>query len=350
MAELSQVAAEPARARSCLLALCGLPACGKSTLSALLQEGLREGRFRTGAGLLCEGILVSFDDVHAPGGEAGAEFDPQHWKASRREALAQIEASIAQQPANGAAHRLIIADDTLHYRSMRHACRQLARDGGAAFVICWVTAPGALARTRNAARPASSRVPEHVLDRLMAVFEPPEPQAESDTCVVVAADSDSAGCCCGLVTAHTASAVHCAAARESVSTPSAPGGSSHGAGPRVSAAAAAAELWRLIWQAWGAAEAQLPSPEEIEAQRARDREITAASSVHEWDKRLRAAVAAHLARGHSADKAALARRLNDERRALLEKVRAAARRPEADMRMLDELVAKFEQQPPAQAP
>ena len=108
---------------------------------------------------------------------------------ARRASLDRLRALITEA-GDGCRRRLVVADDTMHYKSMRHECRQIARQGalleiaqldrstvnprvaklsqfrlvllpppltqlrfhfpaGAAFCILWVRADPAVARARN---------------------------------------------------------------------------------------------------------------------------------------------------------------------------------------------------------
>jgi tRNA uridine 5-carbamoylmethylation protein Kti12 len=74
---------------------------------------------------------------------------------------------------------VVLLDDNHHFRSMRKNAFQLARECDAAFVHVHVAAPVATALARNAARPRSDRVPEHLLLEMAASFdEIPERQPQ----------------------------------------------------------------------------------------------------------------------------------------------------------------------------
>lgn len=59
-------------------------------------------------------------------------FFHSHIQESRLESLAQIRTALAagrDGAQQGGRRRLVVADDTMHYGSMRHECRQIARQG-----------------------------------------------------------------------------------------------------------------------------------------------------------------------------------------------------------------------------
>jgi len=76
-------------------------------------------------------------------------------------------------PLPRAALRLVVLDDTFHFRSMRRAARRVARGCGAGLVVVWAHAPLAACLARNAERPPQRRVPEASLRRTFASLEPP---------------------------------------------------------------------------------------------------------------------------------------------------------------------------------
>jgi len=92
---------------------------------------------------------VEFDRDLATGGPAG--FDPAAWRASRARSLARV-AGLLDPPARAPGDppprpRVVVADDTMHYPSMRHECFRLARSGERG------APPPGRARDRGAPRP-----------------------------------------------------------------------------------------------------------------------------------------------------------------------------------------------------
>ncbi len=69
--------------------------------------------------------------------------------------------------------QLVIVDDNMHLRSMRHACYKVAAEEQAAFVTMHITAPLDTLLARNAERNGVEYVPEASLRKIYAELEPP---------------------------------------------------------------------------------------------------------------------------------------------------------------------------------
>jgi tRNA uridine 5-carbamoylmethylation protein Kti12 len=69
---------------------------------------------------------------------------------------------------------LVILDDTMHLRSMRRECWQLARAVSSAYVQICVVCSLKQALNRNAQRPLASQIPEHVIAKAATSFEDPQ--------------------------------------------------------------------------------------------------------------------------------------------------------------------------------
>eukprot|EP00611_Tribonema_gayanum_P031966 TRINITY_DN9379_c0_g1_i2.p1 TRINITY_DN9379_c0_g1~~TRINITY_DN9379_c0_g1_i2.p1 ORF type:complete len:205 (-),score=2.90 TRINITY_DN9379_c0_g1_i2:17-631(-) len=123
---------------------------------------------------------------------AGPEFDPERWRQGRSAAMAHLEALVnefigdkapsdrdggqsasADQSNTGVAH-VILADDNMHYRRMRHDVLQLARRRGCAFAVVYLPMDAATAEQRNASR--HKPVPDDVIGRMAHALEPPDPE------------------------------------------------------------------------------------------------------------------------------------------------------------------------------
>lgn len=72
-------------------------------------------------------VLISYDELYAP-----ETFEPAAWHASRRQAIAMVEGALAQ----GGATSVLLVDDNLYYRSMRHTFLKLARKCMIALLLC----------------------------------------------------------------------------------------------------------------------------------------------------------------------------------------------------------------------
>jgi tRNA uridine 5-carbamoylmethylation protein Kti12 len=183
-----------------MLVLCGIPGSGKSTIAAALATAAK-----------ATGTLVTLVDFDKQAGDLLEEFDPEKWKKYRATSLESIaqaldssqrkisnsEAASATTTASSSSSsfindstmktrkHLLIIDDTMHYRSMRAECWRIARATGAAYLHAHIKCPLERALERNQLRPPGQRVPEKVVRRTAAIFEPPE---ENQHCLY---DSDA---------------------------------------------------------------------------------------------------------------------------------------------------------------
>ncbi|EOD23637.1 hypothetical protein EMIHUDRAFT_116308 [Emiliania huxleyi CCMP1516] len=306
-----------------LVLMCGLPAAGKSTLSAaLLRDGAKELLPRLAPfGVSAVRVFwLSFDDVlgnlAAACGHTG--YSPELWHQARDSVLRSVRhhfgvacgdgpppAPLAQlgesgggsgssggAPASGGdSFDVVLLDDNMHYRSMRRVYHRLARDGRLGCCTLCLPLPLAEALRRNAARQESARVADATVSHMAEVLQWPDPARHPWEC----------------------------------STISLPSASSSGAGP--------------------------PNGEEAEEARAEAAAATAASAAHALDLRLRAAVSLHLQsedtrRRPAAERAALARAMSCRKKELLERAKAEADQggggtPEAREAVADALDAEF---------
>lgn len=175
---------------------------------------------------------------------------------------------------------LVILDDTMHLRSMRRECWQLARAASSAYVQIHVVCSLKQALFRNAQRPLAARIPEQVIAKAATMFEDPQHSScEWDrNTIVVQNDSES--------------------------KPDFP------------------QLWYRVMQAW---KDPAPKPFDHEAERNRvdlARAVTAESSIHQLDVTMRHLLKQTLGLISSpADKPSIAAKLNAKRRSLLELAR-----------------------------
>lgn len=324
---------QQARAETCLLLVCGLPGAGKTCLAqALAVEACRHG---------VEARHVCFDELgcqpcsggsggsgDATGGDDEAAFSPAAWQQARKAALEQLRIELSggtpwlrstgrsssdgsdgaqrqqaaapppaerqqqqRQERHQHPHRLVIADDNLHYRSMRQQCHALARAAGAAAVLLHVHCSEAAAAARNAARPPGQRVPAVVVPRMAALFEAPGSSGDYR-------DAWERSC---LVEWD-------------------------GTRQHPSDAAAVAALWQQVSAAWGP---PAPPPHDAAgaaAAKAAAQAATAASLAHAVDVASRQALSEYmqrLARAEPHRKAAASKQLNAARRQLLQELQAA---------------------------
>eukprot|EP00242_Pyramimonas_sp_CCMP2087_P015080 CAMPEP_0198219340 /NCGR_PEP_ID=MMETSP1445-20131203/73845_1 /TAXON_ID=36898 /ORGANISM="Pyramimonas sp., Strain CCMP2087" /LENGTH=224 /DNA_ID=CAMNT_0043896717 /DNA_START=55 /DNA_END=726 /DNA_ORIENTATION=- len=198
------------RSTTCLLVLCGLPGAGKTSIARKLVEYINE-RNESAEQCATPKIIVHhvcFDDIasdYARGSVSGASghtfsaaFDPTVWKAAREHAYAQIEERLlarqarlkaseesssrtaAEQLGGGLVvdsgnlvYELLVADDNMYYRSMRHSLFLRARSYGAAYVQLHVATDVAQAIAGNKQRPLTAQVSDTIIERMAGLFEKP---------------------------------------------------------------------------------------------------------------------------------------------------------------------------------
>jgi len=129
-----------------LLALCGIPASGKSALaSVIVAQLMREA----------DVMIVSTDDWRDD--KYYADFRPDNEKRVRKVALEETERVIGEG-------RSVIHDDTNYYASMRHELYEIAMRRGCSFATVYVSTPVDEALSRN--RERGSHIPEQVIRRI----------------------------------------------------------------------------------------------------------------------------------------------------------------------------------------
>jgi predicted kinase len=142
-----------------LILLCGRPFSGKSSLAARLAAD------RGAAG-------ISFDDINLERGLHGGDGLPvAEWAATLETAKSRTSTLLRQQD-------LVVVDDTLCFRWMRDAFRDLARAAGARAVLVYLDPPPAMLQERMAANQRTGErrsLAPHVLAEHLAGFESPEP-------------------------------------------------------------------------------------------------------------------------------------------------------------------------------
>lgn len=170
-----------------MLVLCGIPGSGKSTIAAALAAVAE-----------ASGTLVTLVDFDKQAGDFLEDFDPEKWKKHRATSLQAVSQALESLKQNENSNsdidaittticfsstndrtiktrnHIVIVDDTMHYRSMRAECWRIARAAGAAYIHAHINCPLETALERNELRPPGQRVPEEVLRRTAAIFEPPE--------------------------------------------------------------------------------------------------------------------------------------------------------------------------------
>lgn len=122
-----------------VLVLCGLPGAGKTTLARRLARAsaTRDGEqpvevhhISFDDAYFCDGIVAASGEVVA----VAVDFEADRWRRSRALALLEVERRIdeSRQTNNtggacASRRQLIVVDDNMYYRSMRHQCYLLAK-------------------------------------------------------------------------------------------------------------------------------------------------------------------------------------------------------------------------------
>lgn len=152
-----------------LITFCGLPGAGKSFLLRLL---LQEGYFHR---YIVQYIV--FDDL-LQRNEPGAEFDAESWRQAQVDMATMVKTTLRshQKTDNDTQQLILFVDDNFHLRSMRKQYHSIAADCDSAFGIIYADTDEETCRERNRQRASTYRVPESVLNRMVARFEAPDPK------------------------------------------------------------------------------------------------------------------------------------------------------------------------------
>jgi O-phosphoseryl-tRNA(Sec) kinase len=136
-----------------LIALCGLPASGKTTLAYEIADALpNESKV----------VIVSTDAWRDQA--YYANFKPQKEKEVRNEALRETYDKLKQEFS-------VIHDDTNYYASMRHELLELAQEFNCIFAVVYVSTDISDALRWNKER--ESDIPQKVIRRIHARFDIP---------------------------------------------------------------------------------------------------------------------------------------------------------------------------------
>lgn len=141
-----------------LVAMCGIPFAGKSTVARELA-----GR--------CGFALVSVDAIVVELGiDLGVDAGNQRgWARAMAEGFARTRARLARGES-------VVFDNANHTRRNRDRCRRIAGQVGAVFQLVWMDVPVEVARGRllaNRACPARGNVPDASFREIVDRFEPP---------------------------------------------------------------------------------------------------------------------------------------------------------------------------------
>ncbi|HEX5044282.1 MAG TPA: ATP-binding protein [Candidatus Polarisedimenticolaceae bacterium] len=145
---------------STLILLCGRPFSGKSSLAARLAAD------RGAAG-------ISFDAINLERGLHGGDgLAVAEWASTLEIAKACTSAALKGRD-------LVVVDDTLCFRWMRDAFRELARAAGARVVLLYLDPPEPVLQQRMAENARTGRrrgIAPSVLAEHLSSFEAPEPE------------------------------------------------------------------------------------------------------------------------------------------------------------------------------
>ncbi len=148
-----------------LLALCGLPASGKTTLAEQIRKSLKP-RSKV--------EIVSSDRWRDQ--EYYSRFEPENEHRVRQAALESTTSILSRGLS-------VIHDDTNYYSSMRHELYAIAKESRCAFAVVHVCTPLEVALKWNQSR--ANPLPEGVLLKIARNFEPPGSKYEWDRPVAV---------------------------------------------------------------------------------------------------------------------------------------------------------------------
>jgi len=153
---------------TCLLLVCGLPGCGKSTFCReLLARATREPEL---LGFTSVWHHMSYDAMEAEL-RGTASFTPECWQAARQR-VAEAVSDLLATCSGG--RMVILLDDNMYYRSMRKQWYHFARDRNCAFHQLFLQAPQEICLARNAQRDGSQQVPEFSIHHMAETFEWPQ--------------------------------------------------------------------------------------------------------------------------------------------------------------------------------
>jgi len=135
-----------------ILALCGLPASGKSALADAIQKGMN-----------FEVEIVRTDEWRDV--EYYSDWKPEKERPVRQAALDRVKELVIQG-------KNVIHDDTNYYTSMRHELFEIALENRCRFAIIHVATPVTTALQWNRER-AESRIPDSVIEDIFERFDIP---------------------------------------------------------------------------------------------------------------------------------------------------------------------------------
>mmetsp|Transcript_40554 Transcript_40554/g.87497 ORF Transcript_40554/g.87497 Transcript_40554/m.87497 type:complete len:737 (+) Transcript_40554:3-2213(+) len=176
--------AEVGQASVCLLLLCGLPACGKSSLARALMDIAASDSSLFGApDSTIEWVHLCYDEVElncrSASGASADVFDAGMWQEARGRVVKTATEKVMtykehQAKRDQSSKQLVLLlDDNMYYRSMRKSWFHFALEHGCAFHQVLLTASAEVCLLRNASRIGTARVPDFSIRHMAEVFEWP---------------------------------------------------------------------------------------------------------------------------------------------------------------------------------
>ena len=156
-----------------IVVLMGLPGSGKTHFSQLLKTQLNQ----------C--TLLVFDELIPIEVQEQLVNSENAWKEKREEIVQELDKFLSGEIVPRISmesikkNEVVIIDDNNYYHSMRYAYFQLARKHGLGYCQFYLNVSQSLARSRNAQRPQSQRVPEEVISKMAEKMEGPDPLKNS---------------------------------------------------------------------------------------------------------------------------------------------------------------------------
>uniref|UniRef100_A0A6T1G554 L-seryl-tRNA(Sec) kinase n=1 Tax=Alexandrium monilatum TaxID=311494 RepID=A0A6T1G554_9DINO len=173
---------------ACLLLVCGLPGCGKTSFCKVLLARAAEDPCLLGSN--AEWHHICYDEIEADLRGPAGDFDPSAWQAARERCMQEAERLLAER----AQRAVLLLDDNMYYRSMRKRWYHFARERGCAYRQVFLQAPQEVCLERNDGRPPASQVPAFSILHMAEVFEWPRDTGETweaQPCVTTVLEADS---------------------------------------------------------------------------------------------------------------------------------------------------------------
>ena len=171
----------------CVVTLCGLPGSGKTRLARTLRDRMNANGMSNATAVVrfddAEREQFLYDDDDDRAMKKGVEkrrpkktkFDPEGWKRARKACFEALRAALDDDEDEEKNAKMVILDDTMHYKSMRREAYRYAREFRAAFIVVHVDVDEKECWLRNSRRDDDDvlKVPRETFERLKTVFDAP---------------------------------------------------------------------------------------------------------------------------------------------------------------------------------